>query len=52
MPVEELGPIAQTIRLDCVICEDATGSELMKRIEALNGVKLLEDMREGFVAEI
>jgi len=52
VPIEELGPLAQTIGLDCVVCEDATGSELMKRVEALNGVKLLDDMREGFVAEI
>lgn len=52
VPIEELGPIAKIIGLDCVVCEDATGSELMKRVEALNGVTLLEDMREGFVVEI
>lgn len=52
VPVAELGPIAKTIGVDCAACQDVTGRELMRRVEALNSVTLLADMREGFVVEI
>lgn len=52
VPVTELGPIAEKVRLDYVASQVSTGKELMRRVEVLDSVASLQDMREGFVAEI
>eukprot|EP00930_Biecheleria_cincta_P047603 TRINITY_DN33030_c0_g1_i1.p1 TRINITY_DN33030_c0_g1~~TRINITY_DN33030_c0_g1_i1.p1 ORF type:complete len:577 (-),score=102.72 TRINITY_DN33030_c0_g1_i1:179-1909(-) len=52
IPVIDLQPIAQSLHVGCVGCEAVTGSDVMRRIDALNGVTSLGDLREGFVVEI
>lgn len=51
VPVTDLQRIAQSLHVHCVRCEAVTGSEVMQRIDALNTVASLDDLREGFVVE-
>jgi len=52
IPVTELESVAQSLHINCVVCEVATGNEVMQRIEHLNSTTCLRDLREGFVVEI
>lgn len=52
LPVTELRSIAETLGVDVISPEDSTGLELLRRLEVLNSVTSLNDMREGFVVEL
>jgi len=52
LPAMELSSIAEPLGVDVISHEASTGLQLLRRLEVLNSVTSLDEMREGFVVEL